>query len=63
MCNQKFQGDITCFETVLTHFGLTTIGHGTHHKHIFRILKVAGGSAISEVIPASTNTGNTLNTQ
>jgi hypothetical protein len=49
VCNQKFPGNVAQITTVLARFGLTPVGHGTgSHKHIFRILSVAGGSATVE---------------
>ncbi|MHB8260626.1 MAG: hypothetical protein ACYDCN_11980 [Bacteroidia bacterium] len=52
VCNQKFPGDITQIETVFARFGLTAVGHGTGHKHIFKIVKVGPKSATLQA-PAS----------
>ncbi len=49
VCNQKFPGDVAHITTVFARFGLSPAGHGgTGHKHIFRILATAGGSATLE---------------
>ena len=48
VCNQKFAGDVPHITTVFARFGLTPVGHGTNHQHIFRILRVAGRSATVE---------------
>ncbi len=52
VCNQKFPGNIAQITTVFARFGLAPVGHGTNHKHIFRVLSVSGGSATIET-PAS----------
>ena len=49
VCNQKFAGNVTQITTVLARFGLAPVGHGHgSHKHIFRVLATAGGSATVE---------------
>ena len=48
VCNQKFAGDVTHITTVLARFGINPVGHGTNHKHIFKVLSVGGGSATVE---------------
>ncbi len=47
-CNQKFPGDVAHITTIFARFGLSPVGKGHGHKHIFRILSVAGGSATIE---------------
>ena len=48
VCNQKFVGDVPHITTVFARFGLTPVGHGTGHQHIFRILRTGAGSATVE---------------
>jgi hypothetical protein len=39
VCNQKFPGNVNQITTVFARFGLTVTDHGTHHKHIFEVLR------------------------
>jgi hypothetical protein len=47
--NSKYPGDELKIVTVLARFGLTPAGHGGKgHKHIFKVLETASGSATLE---------------
>jgi hypothetical protein len=48
LCNQKFPGNVSHITTVFARFGLLPVEHGGGHKHIFRILQVAGGNSTIE---------------
>jgi len=45
--NLKYSGNEAAIEVVLARFGLKPIGHGTGHKHIFKLLKT--GSCFAEL--------------
>ena len=47
-CNQIFAGDVPHITAVFARFGLTPVGHGTGHQHIFRVLRTGPSSATLE---------------